>query len=243
MKRFYYDLHIHSCLSPCGDIDMTPNNIAAMSKLKGLDVIALTDHNTARNCPAFFSACEKNNIIPIAGMEITTAEDIHLVCLFESLESALRCSDELYPHILNIKNKPKVFGEQIIMNENDEIIGYEDKLLISATDFWLKEAFEFARYFGALVYPAHIDRQANGIISILGDIPPDISICCVEFHNAGNVENYIKKYNAVENCQVLCSSDAHRLEDINEAENFITLNGNNGTDSNFESFFLKRLKS
>ena len=89
MNKYYYDLHIHSCLSPCGDDDMTPNNIAGMGVLNGLNIMALTDHNTSKNCPAFFKAAKKNGIIPIAGMELTTAEDIHVVCLFKDLDTAL----------------------------------------------------------------------------------------------------------------------------------------------------------
>ena len=95
MNRFYYDLHIHSCLSPCADNDNTPNNLAGMGKLNSLDIMALTDHNSSLNCPAFFKAAEKNCIIPIAGMELTTSEDIHAVCLFENLESALEFSKEI----------------------------------------------------------------------------------------------------------------------------------------------------
>ena len=87
--RYYYDLHIHSCLSPCGGDDSTPDSIAGMGELNGLDVMALTDHNTAKNCPAFFKAAERHGIIPVAGMELTTAEDIHAVCLFGSLEGAM----------------------------------------------------------------------------------------------------------------------------------------------------------
>ena len=86
MSRYYYDLHIHSCLSPCGDDDMTPANIAGMASLKGLTLLALTDHNSCRNCPAFFEACNAFGIVPVAGMELTTAEDIHLIVLFPTLE-------------------------------------------------------------------------------------------------------------------------------------------------------------
>ena len=86
MKKYYYDLHIHSCLSPCGDDDSTPNSIAGMGELNGLQIMALTDHNTCKNCPAFFKACKNHGILPVAGMELTTAEDIHAVCLFPNLE-------------------------------------------------------------------------------------------------------------------------------------------------------------
>ena len=95
MNRYYYDFHIHSCLSPCADNDMTPGNIAGMAALAGLQIVALTDHNSCRNCPAFFAAAKKYGIIPIAGMELTTAEDIHVVCLFERLDDALRFNDEV----------------------------------------------------------------------------------------------------------------------------------------------------
>ncbi len=89
MKKYYYDLHIHSCLSPCGDDEATPNSIAGMGKINGLDIMALTDHNTCKNCPAFFEAAKRYGILPVAGMELTTAEEIHMVCLFESLEKAM----------------------------------------------------------------------------------------------------------------------------------------------------------
>ena len=103
MNRYFYDLHIHSCLSPCADDDMTPNNIAGMAALKGLNIIALTDHNSCKNCPAFFEACKRYGIIPVAGMELSTAEDIHLVCLFPELESAMTFDREIEGHLVKIK--------------------------------------------------------------------------------------------------------------------------------------------
>lgn len=129
MNKYYYDLHIHSCLSPCGDNDMTPNNIAGMAALKGLNLLALTDHNTAKNCPAFFEACRRQGIVPIAGMELTTAEDIHIVCLFETLEAALAFDAFVDGKRVKIKNRTDIFGEQIICNGNDEPLGQEAYLL------------------------------------------------------------------------------------------------------------------
>lgn len=133
MNKYYYDLHIHSCLSPCGDNDMTPNNIAGMAALKGLNLLALTDHNTAKNCPAFFEACRRQGIVPIAGMELTTAEDIHIVCLFETLEAALAFDAFVDGKRVKIKNRTDIFGEQIICNGNDEPLGQEAYLLSNAT--------------------------------------------------------------------------------------------------------------
>ena len=104
MNRYYYDLHVHSCLSPCGDDDSTPANIAGMATLNGLQIVALTDHNTTANCPAFFKAAKSYGLIPIAGMELTTAEDIHLVCLFEHLEDAMNFSEEVNTRRIPFKN-------------------------------------------------------------------------------------------------------------------------------------------
>ena len=114
MTPYYYDLHIHSCLSPCADDDMTPNNIAGMAALKGLQILALTDHNSCKNCPAFFAACKRQGIIPVAGMELSTAEDVHLVCLFENIEDAMRFDVEIEKHLMSVDNRPEIFGNQLV---------------------------------------------------------------------------------------------------------------------------------
>ena len=113
MKKYYYDLHIHSCLSPCGDNDSTPDSIAGMGELNGLNIMALTDHNSLKNCPAFFEAARRHGIVPIAGMELTTAEDIHIICLFESLDEALGFDSLIDSKRIKIKNKAEIFGEQL----------------------------------------------------------------------------------------------------------------------------------
>ena len=112
---------------------MTPNNIAGMAALAGVNIVALTDHNSSRNCPAFFAAAKKNGIIPVAGMELTTAEDIHVVCLFEELENALRFNDEVDSKRIRIPNRIDIFGDQLLMDENDQVIGTEADFLSNAT--------------------------------------------------------------------------------------------------------------
>jgi hypothetical protein len=214
---------------------MTPNNIAGMATLKGLQILALTDHTYCKNCPAFFEACRQQGIIPIAGMELSTAEDIHLVCLFESLDSALAFDKEIESHLLPVRNRPEIFGNQWIMDQNDEVIGAVDTLLISATDLWLRDAVDLARRFGAHVHPAHIDRESNGIISILGDIPSEYGFNQFEFNDQSNVESYSKQYSAIDaECIVVCS-DAHHLWDISEADHSILLN-----DEPYSSSFVRK---
>lgn len=223
MNSYFYDLHVHSCLSPCADDDMTPNNIAGMAALKGLQIVALTDHNSCKNCPAFFEACRRQGIIPVAGMELSTAEDIHLVCLFENIDDAMRFDEEIYTHIMNVDNRPEIFGNQLVLDGNDEQTGEVKKLLISATDLWLGDAVELARSYGAHVHPAHIDRESNGILAILGDIPQEYGFDCLEFNNLDSVAEIKENYAAAKNALHVVSSDAHHLWDINEAEHSIML--------------------
>lgn len=216
MSTYYYDLHIHSCLSPCADDDMTPNNIAGMGTICGLQIMALTDHNTAKNCPAFFEAAKRQGIIPIAGMELTTAEDIHLVCLFETLESALAFDDVVASSRVPFPNRPDIFGEQMIMNGDDEVIGTEPDFLPNATVLSLEQAAALCMAHGGICYPAHIDRPANGVISTLGVFPDDPPFGLAELHEIDKAEGLIAAHDNLKNVTFVTGSDAHYLWDIRE---------------------------
>ena len=135
MIPLFYDLHIHSCLSPCGDDDMTPANIAGMAAVKGLDVIALTDHNSCKNCPAAMHHGAAYGVTVIPGMELTTEEEVHVICLFPSIEDALAFDALVYEKIMPVPNREDIFGRQQIMNEKDEVTGKVEHLLINATSF------------------------------------------------------------------------------------------------------------
>lgn len=221
MSRYYYDLHIHSCLSPCGDDDNTPNNLAGVGTLAGLQIMALTDHNTCKNCPAFMAAAKKQGIIPVPGMELTTAEDIHVVCLFPTLEAAMAFDKEIEGRRILIENRPDIFGEQWILDENDEVIGKEPYLLSNATTVTLEESVPLAEYYGGVCFPAHIDRDANGIISTLGAIPEDPVFTCVELHD-GEKAAALRPLMPT-GCVVTVSSDAHFLWDVRDAANSIEI--------------------
>ena len=220
--RYSYDLHNHSCLSPCADNDSTPNNIAGMAYLSGIKIVALTDHNSAKNCPAFFEAAKRYGIIPIAGMELTTSEDIHLVCLFEEIDSALNFDQYLQQRRVLIKNRTDIFGDQLILDGNDEVIGKDEHLLPNATTISLDEAPELVKSYGGICYPAHIDRDANGIIAILGTIPPTPIFSCFEVRDADTITEYKEKY-GLSNKLFVANSDSHYLTDINETNNFFEL--------------------
>ena len=223
MTDYYCDLHVHSCLSPCGDDDMTPANIAGMASLNGLNIVALTDHNSSRNCPAFFEAAKRNGIIPVAGMELTTAEDIHVVCLFRTLDDALSFNDFVDGRRMKIKNKPEIFGNQRIMDAEDGIIGEEENLLINAADISLDEAFREVISRGGVAYPAHIDRQANGIVETLGTFPNEPAFTAYELNDAGSEEEYRRRFPILDGLRRAVSSDAHYLWNISEAKFSIPL--------------------
>ena len=224
-KTFSYDLHVHSCLSPCADDDMTPGNIAGMAAVQGLDVVALTDHNSAKNCPAFFAHAEKFGIIPVAGMELTTAEDIHMLCLFPTLEAAMRFDAVVEESLIKVKNKPRIFGNQYIMNGDDEVAGEVEHLLINATSIDVASAWRMCLDLGGACYPAHIDRDSNGMLAVLGDFPEDVPFAAFELNDKQSYHRLAERLPHLKEKRYVVSSDAHNLWSVSEAENTVVLEG------------------
>ena len=218
MIPLYYDLHIHSCLSPCGDDDMTPANIVGMAAVKGLDVIALTDHNSCRNCPAAMYHGEKYGVIVIPGMELTTQEEVHVTCLFPTLEDALAFDALVYEKLLPVPNREDIFGKQQIMDERDEVTGTVKNLLINATSISFDDVFSLAASFHGIAYPAHVDKPSTSLLSNLGFVPPGSTFTCAEFHDFKDLHRIRREHPYFENCNVICCSDAHYLQDIQEPE-------------------------
>jgi len=242
MNRLYYDLHIHSCLSPCGDNDSTPSSIVGMGKLNGLDIMALTDHNSTKNCPAFFKAAKELDITAVAGMELTTAEDIHMVCLFEKLEGAMEFDKEIQTRRILIPNKEEVFGQQLVMDVDDNIIAKEEHLLINGTTLSLEEVSPLCERFSGVCYPAHIDRESNGIIAVLGVMPDFPRFNFAELHDGARKEEFVRCTYFDEN-SFLVSSDAHYLWDIKEKTDYLTLGGNTDDEIRKALFeFLRGVK-
>lgn len=218
MTELYYDLHIHSCLSPCGDDDMTPANIAGMAAVKGLDVIAVTDHNSCKNCPAVLAAAAEYGILAIPGMEINTSEEVHAVCLFEELKAAMDFDAYVYERLIAFPNKEEIFGRQLIYNEKDEICGIVPNLLINAADISFEGLWELVRGFGGVMFPAHVDKTANSLIANLGFIPPDSRFVTAEVKDLAKLHKVRKENPYLETCRIISNSDAHYLEHIHEPE-------------------------
>lgn len=224
--QLYYDFHLHSCLSPCGSEDMTPYNLVQMAALQGMDVIALTDHNTCLNCPAAMEVGKEAGIAVVPGMELTTSEEAHVVCLFPALENALAFDTLVYSRLPAIDNRPDIFGEQWIMDAGDGITGTLSKLLINAADISLAEIVDLLRDYDGFCFPAHIDKNAYSILASLGDFPPEFGFQAAEISANGNAEELVARYPVLGSMPLLCSSDAHYLEQIRPAGPWIEASDN-----------------
>lgn len=209
----YVDLHIHSCLSPCGDADMTPNNIANMAKIKGLDVIAVTDHNTVGNLRAVAEVAEECGLLFLPGVEVTCREEVHILAYFPDVPSAEAFGAWLYEQMPPLPNSPDFFGQQLLMNAQDEIIGEEPRMLAQASTVNIHELEAQVRQMGGVCVPAHINRPSNGILGVLGMLPMDVTFPSLEVNLRVEMPPI-----PLEMHLVLRASDAHQLEDIAEQE-------------------------
>lgn len=197
---------------------MTPGNIVGMAAVKGLDVIALTDHNTCRNCPAAMAIGEQYGVMVIPGMEINTSEEVHAVCLFPTLDAAMQFDAFVYERLMKFPNKEEVFGRQLLYSEEDEIVGTEPNLLISSVDISFDELWDLVRSYQGVMFPAHIDKSANSLIANLGFVPPDSKFKTAELKHLKHFHSLKEGNPYLENCRIISNSDAHYLEDIHEPE-------------------------
>lgn len=221
--KLSYDFHIHSCLSPCGDAEMTPNNIVHMAQVAGLDMIALTDHNTCKNCPALLQVAKSEGFIAIPGMELCTAEEVHVVCLFSSLEGALEFDAYVAKRLPPIENEPAIFGEQWVMDAEDRPLYQERAFLMGATTIPITEVEDCVWFYGGVAIPAHIDKDAYSVFSNLGFIPPECHFKTVEIHNPQKFFLQNANCQRVQDLRVLTSSDAHYLWDIASPKYYVEL--------------------
>lgn len=213
----WVDLHIHTALSPCASDDMTPNNIVNMALLKGLEAIAITDHNSSLNVRAVMGAA-KGKIKVIPGVEVQTKEDVHLLCLFKNYDDLNVFNQQIYRHLPSINNREDIFGNQLIMDCDDNVIGKEKKLLLNAVDLSLEEICDCACKNGGISIPAHVDRQGYGILYQLGFIPGDLGFTYIEVSRECDVAALLSSYPDIARYHIIRSSDAHQLGDILERE-------------------------
>lgn len=223
MAKLYYDFHLHSCLSPCGDDDMTPANIAGMASIIGLNAIAMTDHNSCKNCEALLFYARQLGLLAIPGMELCTAEEVHVLCYFHTLKEALLFQDYVSGQMLPIKNKPEYFGNQLIYNCEDENCGTEDISLITSTQITFFELPDLIAAYHGIMVPAHIDKNSNSLLSNLGFIPENCRFHTVETADISHREALTATHPYLQNCRFLCSSDAHTLTAIHNPEHYLEI--------------------
>lgn len=213
MKRYNIDLHIHSVLSPCADLLMTPANIIRQAEEIGLDIIAITDHNSAKNIESALEIAKNSNVIVIPGMEVETSEEIHLLSLFPDLEKINKWEKIVYNNLPKIENDEEYFGYQIITNSKDEYIAKEKRMLATATNLTINQVVKKVRKIGGVVIPSHIDR-AYSIIKNLGFIPEELDLKVLEISKNSNPEEVESEFPFLNNYILLKNSDSHYLNEI-----------------------------
>lgn len=212
----FYDLHIHSCLSPCAEKDMTPNNIVNMSLLKGLDIIAVSDHQSGGNARAVAEVGRTAGLVVIPAMEFCTNEEIHLLSLFPDIESLLRFEQELSAAAPILANRPDIFGEQLLCDAEDEVTGHIDRMLLAAGPWDTGESLARISRLGGVVVPAHVDRDSYGMIAVLGTLPEEYGFGLMELSGSADETMFRAAHPELKHLSVLRNSDAHRLWEISE---------------------------
>ncbi|MBQ4164224.1 MAG: PHP domain-containing protein [Turicibacter sp.] len=221
--KIYYDLHIHSVLSPCADDLMTPNHIVLMAKLKGLDVIALTDHNSTRNCRVVSELAKEAGLLFIPGIEVETIEGVHLLSYFETIDLAETFGAWIESHLALIKNDTQLFGHQWVMDEKDEVIEEFEWLLIQSTDLTCEEVVLKTHQLGGFVIAAHLNKLSHNILTHLGFIPDRLNLDGIELNSfIYEAKNGNQDILASEEL-TLFNSDAHSLGYINEPIYFLEI--------------------
>lgn len=221
--KFAADLHIHSALSPCSDDDMTPNNILRMAALKKLDIIAITDHNSAENLESFIRCGYRENILVVPGMEVETAEEVHLLCYFPSAGAAVEIQRHIYENLPDMRNREDIFGRQLLLDDEDNITGRVERMLLTAANIGIEDITAMVRDAGGAVVPAHVDRESYSILSNLGIIPGELGFNYLELSRQCSPRQFAQDHPVYTGMRFLQSSDAHHLWDILERESFLDL--------------------
>jgi len=214
MRSFKADLHIHSVLSPCGGLEMSPHAVVAKAKELKIEWLALTDHNTLANCPAYAEVAEASGLAFTYGTEIQTAEEIHLLAYFDDREKAMEFDRELHNALPEIKNDADFFGDQVVIDAEENIIRMEEKALSNSVVWDLDETVNRILYFHGFAVPAHIDAEANSILSQLGFLPQEPDFSLLGITAKLNLTGFLLLHPELRDKSFLRSSDAHYLSDL-----------------------------
>ena len=214
LKIYTADLHIHSCLSPCGDLDMSPRNIVATAIEKKLDIIAITDHNASENIVATMKAAQDKSLTVLSGMEVASAEEAHLIALFEKFDLMEQFQQVVYDNLISFNIDQRVIEEQVIVNEKDEVEGFNDHLLFGASSLSFQQLVDEVHRLNGLAIASHVDRESFSIIGQLGFIPDDLQLDALEISPKMSIEQARSLFPNVNRFPLIKSSDAHYPKDI-----------------------------
>ena len=214
MKEFSADLHIHTVLSPCGSLEMSPRNIVRKALEEKLDIIGITDHNSTRQCREVCREASKAGITVYTGVEVTTKEEVHCLAFFETFDILDAFQEYLNRYLPDIMNHPNLFGYQVVVDEEENIRYEEPKLLISAISQSISQVEEAVHHMGGLFIPAHINRQKFSLTSQLGFVPPDLNADAFELSKHTSVEDFLKQFPYLRGRTFIRNSDAHQPEAI-----------------------------
>jgi 3',5'-nucleoside bisphosphate phosphatase len=222
LRTFRCDLHIHTCLSPCADLDMYPRAVVDRAVQQALDVIAICDHNSSENVAYVRKAAAARPLAVLAGMEITSREEVHMLALFDDLNQLERLQKLIYEHLPG-KNDEKAFGCQVIVNGEDEVEGFNERLLIGAAQLGLVELIAAVHGLGGLAIASHIDRPSFSVLSQLGFIGSDMPFDALEVTRRLGIRSARQRYPELSSFPLVESSDAHFLDDIGSAATRISM--------------------
>ena len=219
-EEFRADLHIHSCLSPCAELEMSPKAIVEKSIQRGINIIALCDHNSAENVGATIRAGRERGLFVFPGMEINSIEEIHTLAIFEDEDQALAMQGLVYTR-LEGKNRPNLFGEQVRVNEFDEVEGFNDRLLIGSVQLGIHALVREIHMLGGLSIASHVDRPSFSLQSQLGYLPDDLDLDAIELSRDASLDFMDSNPGLIrKGLGLISSSDAHFLDDIGGAATF-----------------------
>lgn len=208
------DLHVHTVLSACAEVEMIPPLIVRQALRLGLAMVAITDHNTAGNVAAVMQAAEDTGLVVLPGMEVHSREEVHLVCLFDGLDQALAWQGQVWAALPDRENDEAFFGPQFVVDASGQYLCTETRLLLAATTLPVKDAVSAVRALGGIVVPAHVDRPSFSLISNLGFVPPGLEIAGLELSRSADLAEVSRRLPAVAGYGLLVSGDAHRLEEM-----------------------------
>ena len=214
LRRFRADLHIHTCLSPCGDLTIYPRRIVERAIEEKLDMVAVTDHNSAENAAAVLRAAAGTGLAAFPGMEITSEEEVHLLAIFTDMTGLLPLQDEVFRSLPEAPAGDPFRRDQVVVDEADAVTGFSPHFLLGATRLTIHEAVQMVHRGGGLAIASHIDREAFGIISQLGFVPGDLHLDALEISPLMEIAEARDAFPSAAGFPFVRFSDAHRPEEI-----------------------------